>query len=80
MVVEFHLGDALTLRKAHPCGGKAWRVERLGADIGIRCLTCGHYLLTSRRKLERAVKEHAHPAVASDGPTTPGGGAAPEGP
>ena len=62
MVVEFHLGDALTLRKAHPCGGTAWRVERLGADIGIRCLTCGHYLLTSRRKLERAVKEHAHPA------------------
>ena len=65
MVVEFHLGDALTLRKAHPCGGTAWRVERLGADIGIRCLTCGHYLLTSRRKLERAVKEHAHPRAAS---------------
>ncbi len=65
MVVEFHLGDTLTLRKAHPCGGTAWRVERLGADIGIRCLTCGHYLLTSRRKLERAVKEHAHPGAAS---------------
>ncbi len=64
MVVAFHLGDALTLRKTHPCGGTAWRVERLGADIGIRCLTCGHYLLTSRRKLERAVKEHAHPAAA----------------
>ncbi len=77
MVVEFHLGDALTLRKAHPCGGMAWRVERLGADIGIRCLTCGHYVLTSRRKLERAVKEHAHPAGASgDGapPGAPGSG------
>ena len=23
MVVDFHLGDALTLRKAHPCGGTA---------------------------------------------------------
>lgn len=66
MVVAFHLGDTLTLRKPHPCGGTTWRVERLGADIGIRCLTCGHYLLTTRRKLERAVKEHAHPEAACE--------------
>jgi hypothetical protein len=57
MAVEFHLGETVTLRKTHPCGGTEWRVERLGADIGIRCLTCGHYLLTPRRKFERAVKE-----------------------
>jgi hypothetical protein len=57
MVVAFELGDTLTLRKEHPCGGTSWRVERLGADIGVRCLTCGHYLLTPRRKLERAAKE-----------------------
>jgi hypothetical protein len=44
-VVEFHLGEKLTMRKTHPCGGGEWRVERLGADIGVRCLTCGHYLL-----------------------------------
>ena len=41
-------------------------VERLGADIGIRCLTCGHYLLTPRHKLERAVKQR----VAREGGTT----------
>jgi hypothetical protein len=44
------------MRKAHPCGGTTWRVERLGADIGVRCLTCQHYLLMTRSKLERAVK------------------------
>ena len=54
--VTFRLGETLMLRKAHPCGGTIWRVERLGADIGIRCLTCGHYLLTPRTRLERAVK------------------------
>ncbi|MCE2469470.1 MAG: DUF951 domain-containing protein [Dehalococcoidia bacterium] len=48
MVTEFALGDTLTLRKPHPCGGTAWRVERLGADIGVRCLTCGHSLLRTR--------------------------------
>ena len=66
-VAEFRLGETLTLRKAHPCGGKTWRVERLGADIGIRCLTCGHYLLTTRQRLGRAVKEHTAPAKATEG-------------
>ena len=61
-VVVFRLGERLVLRKAHPCGGKEWRVERLGADIGIRCLTCGHYLLTPRPKLERAMKQQSAPA------------------
>ncbi len=65
-VVEFRLGETLTLRKAHTCGGKTWRVERLGADIGIRCLACGHYLLTSRSKLERAVKEKQAPVKARE--------------
>jgi hypothetical protein len=55
-VVEFHLGEKLIMRKAHPCGGTEWRVERVGADIGVRCLTCQHYLLMTRSKLERAVK------------------------
>ena len=59
MVREFRLGQTLELRKAHPCGGKSWRVERLGADIGIRCLVCNHYLLVSRRTLERAAKAAA---------------------
>lgn len=55
-VVTFHLGEHVTMRKAHPCGGSEWRVERLGADIGVRCLQCSHYLLMTRPKLERAIK------------------------
>lgn len=62
MAVALHLGARVTLRKKHPCGGAEWRIERLGADIGVRCLGCGHYLLTPRRKLERAVKSSAPPA------------------
>ena len=69
MVVAFRLGEQLTLRKPHPCGGTSWRVERLGADIGIRCLTCGHYLLTPRRKLERALKGRGAKAAPAENPT-----------
>lgn len=54
MVVQFSLGEIVALRKPHPCGGKNWRIERLGADIGIRCLECKHYLLVTRQRLERS--------------------------
>jgi hypothetical protein len=52
-VVEFRLGDVVSLRRAHPCGGKEWLVDRLGADIGLRCRVCGRHVLLERRTLER---------------------------
>ena len=57
MVTEFKLGDVLRLRKQHPCGGDTWEVVRLGADIGIKCLECGHRVLLDRVTLERRFKE-----------------------
>jgi hypothetical protein len=52
-VVPFLLGDVLRLRRSHPCGGDTWLVDRLGADIGLRCQTCGRHVLLERRALER---------------------------
>lgn len=52
-VLELLLGDVVRLRRAHPCGGSAWLVDRLGADIGLRCRTCGRRVLLERRSLER---------------------------
>jgi hypothetical protein len=51
-VLELLLGDVLRLRKPHPCGGSDWVVDRLGADIGITCTSCGRRLLLERRQLE----------------------------
>jgi hypothetical protein len=56
MVMEFRLGDVVRLRKVHPCGGYEWRVVRLGADIGLRCVTCGRRVLLDRRTLEKRLK------------------------
>ena len=55
-VVEFRIGDRLTLAKPHPCGSSGWRVVRLGADIGLVCEGCGHRVLIERRQLERRLK------------------------
>jgi hypothetical protein len=52
-VVEFRLGDVVELRRVHPCGSAEWLVDRLGADIGLRCRGCGRHILLERRTLER---------------------------
>ena len=54
-VVELLLGDVVRLRRRHPCGGETWLVDRLGADIGLRCETCGRHVLVERPALERRI-------------------------
>ena len=52
-VLTLLLGDVLRLGRRHPCGGDTWLVDRLGADIGLRCRTCGRHVLLERATLER---------------------------
>lgn len=54
------------MRKPHPCGGYEWRVVRLGADIGLECLTCGHRILLERRALKNRMKSIRHVEEAQD--------------
>ncbi|HOW91850.1 MAG TPA: DUF951 domain-containing protein [Anaerolineaceae bacterium] len=58
MLPELNLGDRVSLRKAHPCGGFTWKIVRLGADIGLECATCGHRVLLTRRELAHRMKIH----------------------
>jgi hypothetical protein len=51
--LTLYLGDLVRLRRRHPCGGDTWLIDRLGADIGLRCQTCGRHLLLERAALER---------------------------
>ena len=49
MAVEpIDIGDVVRTRKPHPCGGDLWTVTRTGADIKIRCNTCGHVVMMDR--------------------------------
>ena len=54
-VLELYLGDVVRLRRRHPCGGDSWLVDRLGADIGLRCETCRRHVLVERPALERRI-------------------------
>lgn len=62
--LDLNIGDIVELRKSHPCGGKTWRVVRVGADVGVECLQCGRYVLVPRRRFESRIKRfltHAAP-------------------
>lgn len=56
MLPDLQSGDAVRLRKPHPCGGYEWKVIRMGADIGLECLSCGRRILLPRRELARRLK------------------------
>jgi hypothetical protein len=56
-VLTLFLGDVVRLRRTHPCGGSTWLVDRIGADIGLRCETCGRHVLVERRTVERRIVE-----------------------
>lgn len=66
MPIDLYLDDIVRLRKPHPCGSDQWRVVRLGADIGIKCLGCQHRVLIPRRTFERRIK-----AFVARGPAAP---------
>lgn len=54
--LELRMDDVVRLRKVHPCGSYDWRVVRLGADIGLRCLKCNRRVLMERRQLEKRLR------------------------
>ena len=55
--MDIQIGDKLTMKKAHPCGSREWEVTRIGADLKLRCLGCGHEIMGARSKLEKSIKE-----------------------
>ncbi len=71
MPLELFIDDIVQLRKAHPCGSDRWRVVRLGADIGLRCLGCERKVLLPRRELEKRVKRFISRGEPTPAPAPP---------
>lgn len=55
--MDVRVGDVLTMKKAHPCGGKTFKVTRSGMDFKLICLSCGHEIEIPRSKAERNIKK-----------------------
>ena len=54
--MDIQIGDILLMKKAHPCGGDRWLVTRTGADFKLKCLQCGHEVMTPRFKAVKNIR------------------------
>ncbi len=57
MPMDIRVGDVLELKKAHPCGSREWKVVRVGMDFKLKCLGCGHEVMTPRSKAEKSIRK-----------------------
>ena len=56
-IIKFKVGDVLELKKKHPCGENHFKVLRVGGEMRLSCIGCGHDLIIDRIKLEKATKK-----------------------
>ena len=54
--MDIRINDILIMKKPHPCGANRWLVLRTGADLRLRCMGCGHDLMTPRFKTEKNIR------------------------
>lgn len=53
----YTIGTKVMMKKKHPCGGNIWEVIRLGADIKIKCSTCGRMVMLPRIDFNKKIKK-----------------------
>lgn len=64
--IAFNLNDVVEMKKAHPCGTNQWKIIRMGADIRIKCLGCGHSVLMPRSEFQKKIKKVIESKTAED--------------
>lgn len=62
--LDYQLYDIVELKRPHPClsRSKRFQIIRVGADIKIRCLGCGHVFMFTRDDFNQRIRliiEHA---------------------
>ncbi|SDZ65189.1 hypothetical protein SAMN05421736_12526 [Evansella caseinilytica] len=52
----FDLHDVVEMKKPHPCGENRWQIVRMGMDIRIKCVGCGHSVMLPRKEFTKKMK------------------------
>ncbi len=55
--MEYGLYDIVIMKKNHPCGDNKFEIIRLGADVKIKCVNCGHVIMISRVDFNKRIKK-----------------------
>lgn len=54
--MNIQLGDRVEMKKQHPCGGRIFKIIRVGMDFKIKCEKCGREVMVPRSKAEKNIK------------------------
>jgi len=55
--MDYKVSDVVKTKKPHPCGSDEWEIIRMGMDVKLKCLKCGHIVMIPRNKFEKSVKK-----------------------
>ena len=54
--MAYKVGDTIIAKKNHACGGKEWLIVRTGADVKLKCKTCGRIIFLSVDDTSKMIK------------------------
>ncbi len=54
--MDLQVGDEIKMKKKHPCGENRWRLLRVGMDIRMECMGCGHQVMLPRKQVEKGFR------------------------
>jgi hypothetical protein len=57
MKVDVKLNDQVIMKKPHACQTNLWVVTRVGADMKLKCVNCGHEIMMDRLKFYKKLKK-----------------------
>lgn len=70
--MKLSVGDQVTTKKNHPCGGNVFTLTRVGMDIRMLCHTCQKEIWISRPDLEKRIKVHQPQELQQEGESNAG--------
>lgn len=54
---KYKENDIVTLKKGHPCGTNLWQIERMGADMKLRCMGCDKIIWMKRIEFDKRIRK-----------------------
>ena len=52
----FKLNDKVFMKKPHACGENKWIITRVGVDMKLKCMNCGHEIMMDRLEFKKKLK------------------------
>lgn len=54
---SINIGDEVIMKKPHACGTNKWVITRVGVDIKLKCVNCGHEIMMDRLEFNKKMKK-----------------------